>query len=260
MKQNKQPYGTVLIKASMILDFLSSSKNPQLLSEISSETGLTNSTASKILDTLSLIGYVKKDPETKKFSLGSVLIKYANDFLSNLDISKMSYPYLKDLQLQIDETVHLGIREGNDVLYVNKLETQKPVVCINSNIGRSLPLYCSAMGKAILADLPPKELESYLTSVKLEKITEKTINDKLSLVNEIKEIKINGYGIDDNENETGVYCLGAALSINGYNYGAISVSIPDFRATSEVKLFIVKKLLETKQNILRELQQKYVFI
>ncbi|ULT56091.1 IclR family transcriptional regulator [Neobacillus drentensis] len=260
VEKEKQPYGTVLIKAAGILDFLSSKKEPQALNIIAQETGLTSSTALKILDTLLLIGYVKKHAETKKFELGSGLIKYAHQYLSNLDISKIAYPYLKEMQLHLDETVHLGILEGDEILTVNKLESQKSIVCTNSKIGLTKQLYCTAMGKAVLAELPENEVIDYLNRVELQAITENTITNPNELLMQLKEIKRNGYAIDDNEAETEVYCLGVSLYLNEYTYGAFSVSVPSYRITPEVKEDIVQKLLKTKDSILRELQQKYVFI
>lgn len=260
MENAKQPYGTVLIKASSILDFLSAKKDPQPLIIIAQETGLTSSTASKILDTLQMIGYVKKHPETKKFELGSALIKYANKYLANLDISKISYPYLKELQNSLDETIHLGILEGDEILTVNKLETNKPIVCLNSRIGLSKPLYCSAMGKAVLAEMSEDEVAVYLNRVELKAITKTTITDHDTLLEQLQDVKRNGFAVDDSEGENDVYCLGVSLRLNNQTYGAFSVSVPSYRITPAVKDEIVQAILKTKQNIMRELQQNYVFI
>jgi DNA-binding IclR family transcriptional regulator len=260
MENAKQPYGTVLIKAASILDVLSAKKEPQSLNVIAQESGLTSSTALKILDTLLLIGYVKKHPETKKFELGSALIKYANKYLANLDISKISYPYLKELQNSLDETIHLGILEGDEILTVNKLETNKPIVCLNSRIGLSKPLYCSAMGKAVLAEMSESEVLAYLSRVELKAITETTITDSETLFRQLEDVKRSGYAIDDNEGEKDVYCLGVSLVMNNQTYGAFSVSVPSYRITPEIRNQIVQAILKTKQNILRELQQNYVFI
>ncbi|MEH7179988.1 IclR family transcriptional regulator [Neobacillus vireti] len=260
MENTKQPYGTVLIKAASILDFLSEKKEAQPLNVIAQETGLTSSTASKILDTLQMIGYVKKHPETKKFELGSAIIKYANNYLANLDISKISYPYLKELQNNLDETIHLGILEGDEILTVNKLETNKPIVCLNSRIGLSKPLYCSAMGKAVLAEMPEDEQLAYLSRVELKALTENTITDHETLLKQLHDVKRNGYAIDDSEAEKDVYCIGVSLRMNNQTYGAFSVSVPFYRITPAVKDEIVQAILKTKENILRELQQNYVFI
>ena len=151
MEEEKKPYGTVLLKAAKIIDHLSNSKEAQSLAAIAANTSLSSPTALKILDTLLLIGYVEKDEQTKRFTLGSALIRHANNRLANLDIIKITDPYLRNLQAGLDETVHLGILDKDEVLYVNKLETQKAIANINSRIGNTNHLYSSAMGKAMLA-------------------------------------------------------------------------------------------------------------
>ncbi|HDR7794294.1 TPA: IclR family transcriptional regulator [Bacillus luti] len=260
MNKEKQPYGTVLIKAAEILDFLAANKEPQPLNIIAQATGFTNSTTSKILDTLLLIGYVKKHTETKKYELGSSLIKYANKYLADLDISKVSYPYLKELQKKLDETIHLGILEGDEILTVNKLETQKSIVCLNSRIGLTKPLYCSAMGKAVLAELPESEVMDYFNRVELKAFTKNTITDRDVLLQQLQDIKRQGYAVDDSEGEEDVYCFGVSLYLNEQMYGAFSISLPNYRVSPTTESEIVSAILTTKKNILRELQQNYVFI
>ena len=109
MEEEKKPYGTVLLKAAKIIDHLSNSKEAQSLAAIAANTSLSSPTALKILDTLLLIGYVEKDEQTKRFTLGSALIRHANNRLAKLDIIKITDPYLRNLQAGLDETVHLGI-------------------------------------------------------------------------------------------------------------------------------------------------------
>ncbi|MGR5908183.1 IclR family transcriptional regulator domain-containing protein [Bacillus paranthracis] len=108
---------------------------------------MTSSTTLKILETLVIIGYAKKYPETKRFGLGTSLIYYANQYLANLDITKITFPYLQKLQSNLDETVHLGILEEDKIFYINKLEPERPIIRMSSRIGMSIPLYCSAMGE-----------------------------------------------------------------------------------------------------------------
>ncbi|EEM55777.1 MULTISPECIES: IclR family transcriptional regulator [Bacillus cereus group] len=260
MTKEKQPYGTVLIKAAKILDFLSESKKPQPLNVIAQETGMTSSTTLKILETLVIIGYAKKYPETKRFGLGTSLIYYANQYIANLDITKITFPYLQKLQSNLDETVHLGILEEDKIFYINKLEPERPIIRMSSRIGMSIPLYCSAMGKAVLAEFSQQDLESYLTRVELNPVNENTIIDPHVLKETLKEIKQIGFAIDDAEYEEEVYCIGVSLTLNGQTYGAFSVSMPKYRVTEDLKKKMIQLILETKQNILNELKQLHVFI
>jgi DNA-binding IclR family transcriptional regulator len=96
--------------------------------------------------------------------------------------------------------------------------------------------------------------------VELKAITETTITDSEALLKQLEEIKRNGYAVDDSEGEKDVYCLGVSLVMNNQTYGAFSVSVPAYRITPQVKNEITQAILKTKENILRELQQNYVFI
>lgn len=248
----KQPYGTVLIKAEQILSYISSDNGANRLSDISKATKLTSSTASKILNTLSLIGYVQKDPVTQEFKLGPSLIKYANAALKQLDIKQIAQPYLEELQRKTSETVHLGILDQSKIVYVMKLESDNPV-SLSSKIGRSIPLYCTAMGKAVLAEKTDEEIADYLDENPLIPKTEHTITDKETLLKEIQKVREQGFAYDDSEHELDVFCIGVSIPINEQNYTAISVSLPKYRLTNDLKQVIIDGLIECKANIMADL-------
>ncbi|MBD8067806.1 IclR family transcriptional regulator [Bacillus sp. PS06] len=253
MTTPKQPYGTVLLKAKLILDFLSSSNEPQSLNSISKQTELTNSTALKILDTLLLIGYVHKDSDSKKFSLGQALIKYANKAINQLDIKDIVKPHLEKLNNITSETVHLGILEDKNIVYVTKLESKNPV-SLYSQVGKIIPLYCSAMGKAILAEKSDQEIEQYLDQTTLVQYTATTLTTKEAFFNEIQKIRKHGYAFDNSEHENDVFCVGTSLTLNERNYGAISVSVPKYRLTAEFRQEIIDAIQKCKLDILADLQ------
>jgi len=250
--EKKQPYGTVLLKADNILKYLSSVDKPQSLQQIAKETELTSSTALKILDTLQLIGYVQKDEETKKFRLGMAIIKYANRALNSNEIKDIAQPYLEKLRNQTTETVHLGILDRSSIVYITKLESFNPV-SLYSRVGKAIPLYCSAMGKSILADQPDHLIEDYLNNHTLEKKTQNTITSKEDFMKEINEIRKRGYSFDNEEHEADIFCVGASITVDGKNHGAFSVSVPKYRITDEFISQIIQNVLACKQGIESEL-------
>lgn len=255
-----QPYGTVLIKASKILDFLSTASFPQPLHIIAKETEMTNSTTSKILMTLEMIGYVEKDSEQKTYSLGSGLVKYASQYLSDLDLSKIAYPYLKKLHASLDETVHLSIRKADEIMYINKMESLRPIVVTTSRIGFTKPMYASAMGKAILAEESETEVDRYLDRVELKAYTANTITNREVLKDELKLVREKGYAFDNSEEQIEVFCIAASLSLQGNIYGAFSVSMPAYRRTVELEEKVIRAIMETKSEILKELTQLHFYL
>ena len=248
MDETKQRYGTALIKAVSILDFLLSCEEPQALHIIAKNTGLTNSTALKILETLLSVGYVNRDADLKKFELGSGIIRYAQKAVYNLEIKRIAQPYLEELQRITAETVHLGIHSQGFIYYVTKIDTKK-AICHQSIIGRQLPMYCSAMGKAILAAMPDDEIEAYLNETPLIRFTDNTFTNRSDFLKEIEKIRRVGYSIDNAEHEEDVCCIGASITNNGETFGAISVSIPLYRLSEELKSKVINGIIECKQKI-----------
>lgn len=248
----QQPYGTVLIKADQILSHLAECQEPQRLYQIVEHTNLTNSTASKILNTLELIGYVQRDPENQEFSLGPALTRFAQRSIEQMDIKSISLPHLQKLQETTTETVHLGIMDQNRVVYIEKLVSKNPVN-LSSQIGKSIPLYCSAMGKAMLADQTDEEIEEYLAENELIPKTPQTITSKSDLINEIKRIRNLGYAFDDAEHEKDVFCVGASIRLKGKNFGAFSVSVPKYRLTTQLLTKIIDEVQTCKKNIIADL-------
>lgn len=246
MKETK-PYGTVLLKAAKIMDCLSLQPD-QTLQEIAKNTEMTASTAIKILETLTLIGYVQKDTN-KTYRLGTKLIRYANQSVEQIDLAEIAVPYLENLQNTVDETIHLGILNKNEILYINKLEPKNQTIRMSSKVGITRPLYNSAMGKAVLAEFSKEQVQQYLDTQTLIPYTENTITNPLRLKKELKQVQQTGVAYDDEEIEQDIFCSGVSLMKDGEIAGAFSVSMPKYRLTEENKTTINQALLATKAAI-----------
>ncbi len=252
---DSKPYGTVLLKAALILDFLAEHPRSKL-QEIAKACELTSSTTLKILDTLLIIHYVDRN-EQKEFSLGTKFFHFASASLSQMNLSEIAKPFLHQLQQKIDETIHLGILENNTILYVDKLEPKNQNIRMSSKVGVTRPLYSSAMGKAVLANFPEGQLEDYLTqTTPLKAYTENTITNPLRLKNELQTIEKTRVAFDDEEMENDIFCVGAALVVDHQIRGAFSISIPKYRLNSEKKEFMIEEVLKTKEKLEKKLSGK----
>lgn len=249
--EKTKPYGTVLLRAAKIMDYLSESPN-QSLQNIARKTEMTTSTTLKILDTLLLIGFVSRD-RNKNYRLGSKLIRYANQGMDQLDLVESTLPYLENLQKSIDETIHLGVLVDNEILYVNKLEAKHQTIRMSSKIGITRPLYSSAMGKAVLAEMVEEDYLNYLKETPFIPFTEHTITNSLKLASELQEIRETGIAYDDEEMEKDIFCIGASLKKGGKILGAFSVSMPKYRLTEDFKNQIIKAIVETKKELTQAL-------
>lgn len=249
MEEAKKPYGTVLIRAAKIMDYLASTEGATHLKDIAKATEMTGSTTLKILDTLLLIGYVTRDAESKAYTLGPSLVRYANKYINDSVLVEAAMPYLEQLHETFDETIHLGIHQGNEVMYLKKLEPKNQSIYMSSKVGMTRPLYSSAMGKAILATFTDSQLEAYLTTTPLVAYTEKTKTNHFAIAKEIQEVQQTGIGYDDEEMEKDCFCIGASIDLGEGLYGAFSISMLKVRVTPELAQELVRLVKETQGKI-----------
>lgn len=249
-EMNPKPYGTVLIKASKILDCLAETTGDVTLKEISELSGLTTSTALKILDTLILIGYVTRNEKNKTYFLGPGLVKYSQVYSTNSMLKNIAEPSLEKLQLEIDETIHLGMLNNDELIYIDKLEPKKQSIYMSSKIGATKPLYSTGMGKVFLSNYDNDRLESYFETIPLKAYTENTITNKFLMEKELANIKKTDIAYDDEEMEKDCFCVAMPIkNKQGQLEGAFSVSMPKFRADQHMIETVIKKMKVTKQLI-----------
>ena len=219
----------VLDKSLFVLETLHKQGSAMSMTEISEKLRIYPSTIHRILDTLRHWGYVEQDPNTQKYRIGLKILELGMTKFHQMDIVKESFPYLKKLAKQCNETVHLGILEDGKVLYLAKEESSQNIRMV-SQVGRRAPVHCTALGKVLLAYLPKKERERILKKMGLPHFTEKTITDKKELEKEIYHVREKGFAIDRGEYEKDVCCIAAPIrNYQGKVMAAISISGPSFR-------------------------------
>jgi IclR family KDG regulon transcriptional repressor len=218
-----------ILRTIKILEFLGNNEGSNV-TEISKSLGFPKSTTHGILFTLEKENMITKDQHFR-YHLGLKLFELGSMAQMGLEIRKIGAPFLKKLNAELDETVHLTVLEGNEVLYVDCLESSKRLRTY-SVIGVRAPLYCTSVGKAILAFLEKEEIEHILNTTHLEKFTENTITDKAFLMDELNMIVQRGYAVDNMEHEEGLRCVGAPIwNRTGKVFAAISISGPSQRVT-----------------------------
>lgn len=196
----------------------------QSVSEVSRAVGIPKSTAFEILNTMVEAGVLARDNDTSLYQLGNRLIDFGNRARINYPLNRAAASFLKALRDEFDETVYLTVRDDDQAYYVDCYESTRRIRSFSS-IGDKAPLYCTSVGKAILAFLPREEIEKYIDKVDLKPFTSNTILDKARLREELAKTASRGYSVDDMEHEEGLRCIGAPLrSSEGRVIGAISLS------------------------------------
>lgn len=235
-------------RASLILDVLGQSSQGISVGELSAEVGLPKGTTHRLLSSLAYFGYVQQDSKTRHYSLGFKLVELGNCLLNQLDLRTEAKPFLADLAKRVQETVHLVILDQNEVLYIDKVESidNPSGLRMASRVGSRTPAHSCAVGKILLAHFSEEELDEFIKSTGLPKMTENTISDSIRLKEHLKLVQTQGYAVDDEENERGIRCVAAPIQ-NEINMvvAAISISGPAIRITR-------KRIQETLKNEVME--------
>jgi DNA-binding IclR family transcriptional regulator len=197
------------------------------LADVAGRTALPKSTTHRILAALSERGYVVP-VEPGRYAPGPQVFVIASIASNFSDYPRLVRPLLADLRRSTKDTIHLALLVGTEAVYIDKLDGDRPYR-MASEIGNRLALHCTAIGKAILADLMVLERDRLVARLSLSSRTARTITDRAELVNELNKTRARRYAIDDEENEDGIRCVGAAFcGHRGTTLGALSVSAPTF--------------------------------
>jgi IclR family KDG regulon transcriptional repressor len=187
---------------------------------------------------------VKQDPKTRNYFLGFKLVELGNLLLNQLDLRKEAEPFLRDLAERIKETIHMVVMDRDEVVYIDKVETEQSPSGLRmaSRIGLRNPPHSCAVGKVLLADFSDESQDSFLKGRSLSRRTENTMTDLAQLKEHLKQVRKQGYALDDEENERGIRCVAAPIyNETGRAVAAISISGPAFRVTKKVVQETLKK-------------------
>lgn len=222
------------------------------LQEISAGLALPKSTLLRVLSPLIDEGLIKHNPQTARYSLAPKIAYFSGLYLNRLDLRAVAQPILRGLSDRTGESVHLVVPDGLGVVYIDKAESRNPIRMF-AGIGSRQEMYCTAVGKALLSNLPDTTISAVLEAGMVAR-TKNTITDEVQFRKELAKIKAQGFAVDDVENELGIRCVGAAIfDHTGTPIAALSVSGPDTRVTSELIPELGQLVGESARKISRRL-------
>lgn len=240
-----------LEKALEIIDILAQQDTDQGLgiSELNEILDLGKSTIHRLLDTLVAYQYVER-LENNNYRLGWGLFQIGSALPRQRRVEKLEVKALKDISNKFQETVNLGVRGGNDVIVVSKVDPDtNSRVKIDSHVGEIEPIYATGLGKILFAELDEDTVREVVKNVEFKKYTENTITNTEDFLHELRKVKEQGYAIDNEEYFMGLTCL--AMPIRGHEgevVAALSVSGPTFR-------FGVDKIMTLREELSKEILQ-----
>lgn len=223
-----------------MIDLVLSSDTPLNAKIIGSYLDLPKATVHRLLGSLESKGLIVKEPVSGGYVAGPALCDMAFKILRKSAASADRYAILSDLAAKIGETCNLGILDGREARYINRIEASYFPLKLDFRPGSRVPLYCSAMGKVFLSQMPEKVFQRYLLAVDRIPFTASTLVNEAALRAGIDEVKKAGYALDDEEYIAGVNCLSVAVpAANAKHLIAIAVQSPKSRKNlDELKSFL----------------------
>ena len=231
-----------------IIEAVAANKNSSVLTEIAEKVGLHKSTAYRIISTLMHRSYLKKNADGT-YKIGLKLIEAVSYYIDSLELQTEVRPYIAQITAKFGLTSHLGILEGDKVVYIEKMDIFSNIK-LYSQIGLRMHAYCSSLGKCLLANFSNTQLRSIMGRTEFTRFTPNTITTIEALQKEIDSVRQRGWAIDDEEFEIGHRCIGAPVyDYRGDIIAAISASGSTTILTDERIPEIVEYLKQTAAEI-----------
>lgn len=251
-----------LDRALSVLEYLSKRKSAGV-TEIAGEFELDKATVSRIMQTFEKHGMVAKNEANSKYYIGSGVLQLSYNTLLKQEIISIARPSLESLSKVLDTTVRLCMIEGSKVFIIEQVLPNKGKNTKDADIpGINKPMYCSAIGKTIMAYMNEAKLESLLDKMSFIPYTENTIVDRECFMRELTQIKKQGYALNIAEFSDGAYCIAVPVfgekdeSGENLEYCIGITGFTDYRENPEHLQWIIKYM----QRISREISQKYISV
>jgi DNA-binding IclR family transcriptional regulator len=222
------------------------------ISELSRRLGVAKSTVHRLAATLASEGLLEQDRESEKYRLGIALFRLGALVRRRMDISSQGRPYLYALREKTNETVHLAILDGTEIMYVYNLESTQ-AIRMRSDLGVRKPAYCTAEGQAILAFQPQAVVDEVIAQGLLPR-TPQTITDPSKLVKALAVVRQRGCAIEDEESEIGMRGISAPIRNDaGEAVASVGIAGPATRLSKKAIAAFIPHVIETADLISRRL-------
>ena len=233
-----------------ILEAMSASGREMQLGEIAEAVGLNISTCHHLVGTLVARGFVGRSLHNRSYFLGHRILELSNARVLQFNLVERAAPDLRRLSDATRETVHLAVMQGVELITLTKIESPQAVRVGTDMIGKANAMHATATGKAVLAWLPEQETDRIIETTGLAEFTPRTCTSSEVLKDELRHVRRRGFAIDDEEFQSGVYCIGCAVrDAAGGVIASISCSMPKSRATKSQQMFIRRHIIECTRSL-----------
>lgn len=242
-KEEHRPTSRVLD----ILELLAANSQGLTLTEIAESIGAPKSSIFPLVHTMSGRKFISADKNTSKYTIGISAFCVGEAYSNNKDTLQFIDAEMRGIVSKVGEICQMGVFDAGDVLYVAKVDSTEAIRLI-SHVGKRLPAYSTALGKALMCDFTREKIENYYPQG-LQKFTDNTISSIDTLCAQLVEIRRTGVASEKEECTKEVQCVAVPLVAGGEIIAALSVSTPSYRATDEKISACTAALLEAKRKI-----------
>jgi DNA-binding IclR family transcriptional regulator len=236
-------------RALRILEVIADARRDLGLVEISKKVLLDPSTTYRLLKTLEKHQFIKQVQKKEKYSLGYRAFEIGNAIPFVMHLRAASTAPLEALRDRTGESANLAIRDGWEALYLSQILAQQYTLRVSSEIGRRIPMHCTAVGKVLLASLSPEELVPFFART-LSPYTAKTITNSDRLREHLSSVRDSHWALDDEEFEFGARCVATEVcDSEGKVVAAVSLSGPMVRFGEDRISFFLPLLMQTAKSI-----------
>jgi len=219
----------VIDRAARLIDLIATSEQSMSLKVLAIDAGLHPSSAFRILSSLTAHGYVERD-EAGRYQLGRKLLQLGGRVQAHISLREDARPIIESLCDALQETVNLTVRDGNEVVYIERATSNSRMMRVDQVIGSRAPLHVTAVGKLFLGEESAAGFDAYVRDSGLPAFTPHTITGAEALRNECAKSAAADYAVDSEEAEPGVSCVAVPVRDHcGVMVAAISVSAPSSR-------------------------------
>jgi IclR family pca regulon transcriptional regulator len=238
-----------LAKGLTVLQAFGEAGHPLTLSEIAVALEANSTTATRLCYTLTELGFIQRDSQ-KRYHLTPKILTLGHSFISGLGWKEVVQFYLEILFKEIQETVNLSVLEDSEIIYLIRIRKRK-YLPFDVRIGTKLPVYCTGMGKVLMAMGPPGKIKPILKTLEFKPLTPHTITSLIKFKDELDKVQEKGYGINDEELTIGNRAVAAPIvDKNGYAVAAINIAVPTSEySRSQMEKTLAPQVMKTARKI-----------
>ncbi|MBN1994440.1 MAG: IclR family transcriptional regulator [Anaerolineae bacterium] len=220
-----------LARGLAVLSEFSEEKPALSLTDVSHRLQLNKTTTLRLLSTLEALGYLERDQQTKLYRPGLEVLRLGFVVLNSLEVRQVAAPFLRQLVDEVQETVNMAVLDNHEVIIIDRVGS-KHLVNVYRPVGSRLPAYCTSTGKAMLAFLPPEQLETILAASTWERYTEHTLLAPEALKENLALIRERGFSDSDGEMIPELRDVSAPIrQHDGQVVAAVNISAPVHRVS-----------------------------